>query len=79
MQDLRDLASTALASRDPDRLARVAQALADLPLTQAEPEASGTEPAPLWKGLTRDPVWFQELLDLRSRVRTGLRELEAQG
>jgi hypothetical protein len=37
------------------------------------------EPAPLWNGLTRDVVWFQELLDLRARLRIGLRELEAQG
>jgi hypothetical protein len=79
MQDLRDLATTAVASRDPRRLSRVERLLADLPLTQAECDIARPDPAPVWNGLTRDVVWFQELLDVRARLRIGLRELEAQG
>ena len=30
---------------------------------------------PLWYGLIREPAWFQELLDLRTRLRIALREL----
>jgi hypothetical protein len=52
--------------------------LADLPLTQVEAQGE-VEPVPVWSGLTREGDWFQELLDLRARVRIGLRDLEAQG
>ena len=78
MQDLRAWVQAGLDARDPLRLARLEAALADLPLTQVEvPAAQGS--APLWFGLTREAPWFQELLDLRSRVRLTLRELEARG
>jgi hypothetical protein len=81
MQDLRDWTAAALAARDPRRLRSVDIALADLPLTQAEsaPGGAPSAAAPVWLGLTREPAWFQELLDLRARVRLGLRELEAEG
>ena len=74
MQDVRDLVACALASRDRDRIGAAERALADLPLTQNElPVASPTPP--LWYGLIREPAWFQELLDLRTRLRIALREL----
>ncbi|MSR62296.1 MAG: hypothetical protein EXS08_07615 [Planctomycetes bacterium] len=78
MQDLRDWARSALDSRDLERLRAVEAALADLPLTQLETQAE-REPSPLWLGLTREASWFQELLDLRARIRMGLRDLEAAG
>lgn len=78
MQDLRAWVQAGLEARDPVRLARVEAALSDLPLTQVEvPAEAGA--APLWFGLTREAPWFQELLDLRARVRLTLRELEARG
>ena len=49
-----------------------------LPLTQVESQTP-SEPVPLWLGLTREASWFQELLDLRARVRLAQRELEARG
>ena len=52
--------------------------LADLPLTQLETQAE-RDPPPIWFGLTRESGWFQELLDLRARVRLGVRQLETQG
>lgn len=78
MQDLRDWVRTALESADAGSLRRVDAALADLPLTQLETQLE-REPAPIWFGLTREAGWFQELLDLRTRARMGLRELEARG
>jgi hypothetical protein len=78
MQDLRDWVRTALESRALPSLRLVESALADLPLTQVETQLE-REPAPLWSGLTREAGWFQELLDLRVRVRLGLREIHAQG
>ncbi len=78
MQDVRDLAGAAVDSRDRSRLRRLEAALADLPLTQVELEAI-PEPLPVWFGLLREPAWFQELLDLRARVRIELRDLEAEG
>jgi hypothetical protein len=78
MQDLRDWTRTALEGGESDGLRPLAEALADLPLTQAESQLE-REPAPLWLGLTREAAWFQELLDLRTRVRLALRALEAQG
>lgn len=78
MQDLRDWTRTALDSGELARLRQVEAALADLPLTQLETQ-SEREPPPLWFGLTREAGWFQDLLDLRSRVRLGVRALEAQG
>lgn len=78
MQDLRDWARTALDSGEIARLRQVEAALADLPLTQLETQAE-REPPPLWFGLTREAGWFQDLLDLRARVRLGVRALEAQG
>jgi hypothetical protein len=78
MQDLRDWVRAALDAGDLERLRQVEAALADLPMTQLEAQLDG-EPAPLWLGLTRDADWFQELLDLRARVRIGLRELESRG
>jgi len=78
MQDLRVWIQAGLETRDPVRLARVEAVLADLPLTQVEvPAQAGA--APLWFGLTREAPWFQELLDLRARVRLAVRELEARG
>src|SRR5262245_3078743 len=78
MQDLRDWVRTALESGDAASLRRVDAALSDLPLTQLETETE-REPPPIWFGLTREAGWFQELLDLRSKARIGLRELEAPG
>jgi len=78
LQDVRDRTRFALEARDAARLRKVEVAFADLPLTQVEPEVE-REPPPIWRGLTREPAWFQELLDLRSRVRIALRELDAQG
>jgi hypothetical protein len=78
MQDLRDWVRTALASGDAASLRRVDAALADLPLTQLETETE-REPPPIWFGLTREAGWFQELLDLRTQARLGLRKLEAPG
>jgi len=75
---VRDRTRFALEARDAARLRKVEAAFADLPLTQVEPEVE-REPPPIWRGLTREPAWFQELLDLRSRVRIALRELDAQG
>jgi hypothetical protein len=70
MQDLRDWVRTALDSADLASLRRVEAALTDLPLTQLETQLD-REPAPIWFGLTRDPAWFQELLDLRIQARLG--------
>ncbi|MEQ1894282.1 MAG: hypothetical protein ABL998_17205 [Planctomycetota bacterium] len=78
MQDLRDWVRTGLEARDPARLAGIEGMLASLPLTQVESQAPH-EPVPLWFGLTREASWFQELLDLRARVRLALRQLEARG
>jgi len=78
MQDLRDWVRTGLEARDRLRLQAIEAALSSLPLTQLETQAP-PEPVPLWYGLTREAGWFQELLDLRARVRLGLRELEARG
>lgn len=78
MQDLRAWVQAGLDARDAQRLLRLETALAELPLTQVE-VPTPTGPAPLWFGLTRESAWFQELLDLRSRVRLALREREARG
>jgi len=78
MQDLRAWGQAGLESRDSLRLVRIEAALADLPLTQVEAPGTGSS-APLWFGLTRESAWFQELLDLRSRVRLTLRALETRG
>lgn len=78
MQDLRDWARTAVDSGELGRLRQVEAALSDLPLTQLETQAE-RDPPPLWFGLTREANWFQELLDLRARMRLGVRALEAQG
>ncbi len=78
MEDLRNLVQAALDSRDHGRLQLLETALADLPLTQLE-LGNEVDPPPVWYGLLRDPAWFQELLDLRARVRIELRELQAQG
>jgi len=78
MQDIRDLIRAGLDSKDAQRLLHIESSLASLPLTQIEVD-SDLDPVPLWFGLIREPAWFQELLDLRARVRIGLRELGAQG
>jgi hypothetical protein len=78
MQDLRDWVRTALESADSASLRTVDAALADMPLTQLETQAE-REPTPIWFGLTREAGWFQELLDLRSQARMGLRQLETKG
>ncbi len=78
MQDLRDWARTAVDSGELGRLRQVEAALSDLPLTQLETQVE-REPPPIWFGLTREATWFQELLDLRARVRLSVRALEAQG
>jgi hypothetical protein len=78
MQDLRDWVRAALDAGSGDALRRLEAALADLPLTQIETQAV-RDPAPVWSGLTRESAWFQELLDLRVRVRLGLTELGSQG
>jgi hypothetical protein len=78
MQDLREWVLAGLECRDPARLARIEAALSSLPLTQAA-HSEALSPAPLWFGLTREAPWFQELLDLRARVRLSLRDLAAPG
>lgn len=82
MQDLRSLVTATVAGRERERLAWLEARLAELPLTQAEtpPTTSGAEGEPaLWLGLTREPGWLQELLDLRARVRLALRQIDAAG
>jgi hypothetical protein len=78
MQDLREWGRAALVAADEERLRVLERVLSDLPLTQLEAHSEGRA-SPLWQGLTREPSWFQELLDLRARVRLGLRELLARG
>jgi hypothetical protein len=78
MQDLRDWVRRTLETRDAAAFQTLERALADLPLTQLEAQEERHEP-PLWYGLTRDAAWFQELLDLRVRVRLGLRDLGGPG
>ena len=49
------------------------------PSEETEVVVSEGEEAPLWEGLTRQPGFRQELLDLRTRLRLALREDGAGG
>jgi hypothetical protein len=74
LSDLQNLAGRALATSDGGRLERaraVRDLLAGVSNTGAEPDAPtaetttpSPEPAPIWKGLDREPAWRADLLQL---------------